>query len=317
MPEDNACLFHCVNQACFSNAATVEQLKRMCARNVLSNPFYAPFLESDKESYSKAVLHPDFWGGHVEQVIFSRECGVEFVVLFSDGRDVRRVSHAATPPTKRVYLEYCGKSEGRFTHYNLFVHGPDDLPCGVFDSNDPDAELAAVLDVELKISENEENQQQEEKRLKQQEEKLRQEEEKLRQEEEYRKRLQEEKKRHENLQREQYEENLKHQQDYRKRKQEEEMLRRQEFRQRYLEDNNEQDEQEDNEQEEEVEEEKIQNPLLQHNLFNPFDRLLERSRLHGHRFDPFTDPFENFNLYPFGQRRLLASTTNLRNPFEF
>jgi len=149
IPNDNKCFFHCINQACFNNIATVDQLKQICARTVLTDNFYEPFLATTKEAYAKDVMHPDFWGGHVEQVVFSRECGVEFVIIFSDGRDIRRVSCASTPPTKRVYLEYCGKEEGRFTHYNLYVHGKNDSTCGVFETDDPDAELAAVLNVAL------------------------------------------------------------------------------------------------------------------------------------------------------------------------
>jgi len=95
------------------------------------------------------------------------------------------------------------------------------------------------------------------------------------------------------------------------------LRRRQEFHQRYLEDNNEQDNEQE-EDEEDEEEEKLENPVFQHNLWNPFDRLLERRRLHGHPFDPFaSSPFENFDLYPFGRSRLPASSTNFRNPFGF
>ncbi len=42
-----------------------------------------------------------------------------------------------------MYLEYCGVQLGRYTHYNLIVHGSYDL--ALFVSDDPTAELSAVL----------------------------------------------------------------------------------------------------------------------------------------------------------------------------
>jgi len=148
IPNDNKCFFHCVNQACFNGTATVEQLKDICARTVMNDKFYLPFLETSKEMYARNVRKPDYWGGEIEQVIFSRECAVEFVVVFLDGKDIRRVSHSGRTPNKRVYLEYCGQQLGRYTHYNLFVHGKKQT-LGVFESDDPDKELAEVLNLTM------------------------------------------------------------------------------------------------------------------------------------------------------------------------
>jgi len=301
VPEDNACFFHCVNQACFNNTTTVEQLKQLCARTVIADPFYAPFLETTKEAYAKSVLHPDFWGGHVEQVIFSRECSVEFVVIFSDGRDIRRVSHAITPPTKRVYLEYCGKQEGRFTHYNLFVHGPNDSPCGVFDTNDPDSELAMVLAVELsQVGLDEEKTESAKDQVDPDEDKTKEDENNNAEEEkrdEYRKLEREYLKRQK--------EELKKQQQLLKRQQEEDV-----------------DEQAEDE-EEEQEDEKIweNKPIFLTRPPSIFQQQQHRPR--PRPFDPFQDrdPFNLFQFHPFGQRlqrsSISGSRNNLRNPFGF
>ena len=78
---DNQCLFHCINIGYFNGIASVSLLKDVCEKAIREDKFYGPFLECSSQEYCRKLIHPDFWGGHIEQMIFSKEYGLEFILI--------------------------------------------------------------------------------------------------------------------------------------------------------------------------------------------------------------------------------------------
>eukprot|EP00456_Euglypha_rotunda_P017122 TRINITY_DN15811_c0_g1_i2.p1 TRINITY_DN15811_c0_g1~~TRINITY_DN15811_c0_g1_i2.p1 ORF type:complete len:175 (+),score=4.04 TRINITY_DN15811_c0_g1_i2:45-527(+) len=145
IPDDNACFWHCVNNAVFGGKETADALKSTCATAVKRDDTYVPYLECSISDYCKKVMHPDYWGGRTEMIILSKLLDISFTVIFNEGKIVTTIPETPNPLIpQRMYLHYVGKFKDRFTHYNLFVHNKDK---GLFSSNDQAKELESILQV--------------------------------------------------------------------------------------------------------------------------------------------------------------------------
>ena len=97
-----------LNNAYFNGISSVDLLKDVCLAALKIDRSLDPFLEP--EEYDRKLCIVTF-GGHIEQMILSKEYDVEFVIVFMNGF-VQRVASSNPPPRRRVYLEYCGIQPG-------------------------------------------------------------------------------------------------------------------------------------------------------------------------------------------------------------